>query len=361
MPSYPLIPHSRPTLGEDEIQALAGVIRSGQVAQGPRVEEFERGIAAFIGVQGGVAVSSGTAALEIALLAVGVGPGDEVLLPSYVCAAPCLAAVRIGAQPRLVDIESDTYAIDPAEAAKAVSSRTRAIIVPHPFGLPADLDKLRALEIPLIEDCAQALGATIGGRQVGSLGEASVCSFYATKLLCTGEGGMVLSNDPTILEKARLLRAYDEEPKLEPTSFNHKMTDLQAALGLSQLARYRSFLDQRQALARRYHAGLSQADLALPQVSGGRTHVYYRYVVGVRRAGKTPRSVQTLDALLRRMERRGVQCRRPVFRPLHRYLNLDGYPETEQASRTALSLPIYPSMTEEEQVRTVQTLCEELA
>ena len=351
----PLIPHSRPTLGSEEMQALVGVAGSGQLTQGPRVEAFERGVAALVGVRGGVAVSSGTAALELALLGLGVGPGDEVILPSYVCAAPWLAAVRVGARPQLVDIEPETYAIDPGSVEKVVSSRTRAIIIPHMFGLPADLTRLQSFGVPLIEDCAQTLGAVEEGRRVGSVGRVAVCSFYATKLLCTGEGGMLVSDDPAVLEQARRLREYDEGATLVPAAFNHKMTDLQAAMGLAQLARFRSFLERRAAIASAYRAAFGSLDFELPLIPTGRSHIFYRFVVRLRRA------VPATDELLDRFEQRGVQCRRPVFRPLHRYLGLEGYPETDDAYERTLSVPIYPSMTDEEVGRVITTVREVLA
>jgi len=333
---------------------LLAVAGSGQLAQGPRVEEFERGVAALVSLTGGVAVHSGTAALELALLVLGVGQGDEVILPSYVCTAPWLAVVRVGGQPRIVDIESTTYAIDPDEARKALSPRTKAIIVPHMFGLPADLTRLRMLGVPLIEDCAQTLGATEAGRLVGSIGAVTICSFYATKLLCTGEGGMLLSSDRRLLDKGRVLRDYDEAPTLDRSAFNRKMTDLQAALGLSQLKQYKAFLDRRARIAAVYQEALAQTGLTLPAIPPGRTHIFYRYVV-------RPLGGTSLDSIIERLERRGVCCRRPVFRPLHRYLGLDGYPVSEEAYRTALSIPIYPSLTDQEAARTTQALCEELA
>ncbi len=350
-----VIPHSRPAIGHEEIAALTDVVRSGQVAQGSQVEAFERGMATLLEVQGGVALSSGTVGLEVALLALGVGPGDEVILPSYVCAAPWLAVVRVGARPRIVDIEPDTYAIDPAGVEKALSSRTRAVIVPHLFGLPADLSKLQEFGVPLIEDCAQTLGATEQGRLVGSVGHVAVCSFYATKLLCTGEGGMLLSNDAEILEKGRALRDYDEQPTLGAAAFNRKMTDLQAAMGLQQLAKFQSLLDRRARIAVRYQTAFATTNLRLPSIPEGRTHVFYRYVVRV------PPSGHPLDEVLARLERRGVQCRRPVFRPLHRYLDLEGCVESDQANASAMSVPLYPSMTDEEVSRTIHTVCEELA
>ncbi len=351
------IPHSKPTLGPEEVQALSAVVQSGQLSLGPRVAEFERGVAAFIGVEGGVAVSSGTAALQLVLLGLGVGPGDEVILPSYVCVAPWLATVRVGARPRVVDIEPASYAIDPGRAEKVVSSRTKVIIVPHPFGLPADLTRLQALGVPLVEDCAQTLGAVEAGRQVGSVGVAAICSFYATKLLCTGEGGMVVSRDTALLEKCRHYRLYDEELALVSEAFNYKMTDLQAALGLSQLSRFRSFLERRASIAAAYQAAFAQTGLTLPLAPEGRSHIFYRYVV---RLGRTGRRRRSLEGILGRLEHRGIQCRRPVFRPLHRYLDLDSYPESEQAMETALSVPIYPTMTDDEVTRTIRTLCEEL-
>lgn len=349
----PFITHSQPTLDERDVRAVATAVRSGWLAQGARVDEFERRMAVFLGLRGGVAVSSGTAALEMALLAVGVRSGDEVILPSYVCAAPWMAVRRIGATPKLVDIEPDTYAIDPVQAKKAVSRRTRAVIVPHLFGLPADLTRLQALHVPLIEDCAQTLGATEHGRPVGSVGAAAVCSFYATKLLCTGEGGMLLSRKPVILERGRALREYDEEPILVPSAFNRKMTDLQAALGLSQLKRLRVFLQRRKAIAAVYRKALAGAGVVLPVVPQGRTHCYYRFVIRLRQ--------RAVEQVMARLERRGVQCRRPVFRPLHQYLKLKGYPESEAAWRTALSVPIYPSMPARMVARIVTAVCEELA
>ena len=146
------------------------------------------------------------------LRTLGIGPGDEVILPSYVCAAPFLAIQRVGAMPRLVDINLDTFNIDPAAARQAPTAKTKALIFPHLFGLPADLTALERLGIPIIEDCAQTIGATERTRPVGSVGLLTVCSFYATKLLCAGEGGMVLSRDESLLERARRFREYDETP-----------------------------------------------------------------------------------------------------------------------------------------------------
>lgn len=351
------IPHSQPWIARDEIQAAMEVLRSGRIAQGPSVEGFERAVAGYGGRRGGVAVTSGTAALELALRALRIGPGHEVILPSYVCAAPWLAIQHVGAHARLVDIEPETFNIDPQQVREAISPQTRAIIVPHLFGLPADLTALQALGVPLIEDCAQTLGALEHGRPVGTVGTLTVCSFYATKLLCTGEGGMVLSDDESLLDRVRALRQYDEETAFDPAASNYKMTDLQAAIGLCQLNRLPSFLTRRQEIAKVYRAALTETSLGLPLVPPGRTHVYYRFVVQV---GLSVLSNGGMQALITRLERAGVHGRRPVFQPLHRYLQCDGYPHSESAYQRALSIPLYPSLTDEAMARVVTVLRNEL-
>lgn len=343
-----MIAHSQPSIEVEDIRAAVEVLQSRRLTQGGMVEQFERGVAAYLGLAGGVAVSSGTAALEVALRALGIGPGDEVILPSYVCAAPLLAIQRVGAMPRVVDIDLETFAIDPAAARQALTSKTKVLIVPHLFGLSADLTALERLGVPIIEDCAQTLGAMEQGRSVGSVGLVTICSFYATKLLCTGEGGMVLSRDESLLERVRMLREYDEAPSLRPAATNLKMTDLQAAIGLAQLNRLAFFLERRHRLADEYRATLSGAKLVQPIVPAGRSHVYYRFVV---RMPYLHDQVDGVSNVIARCEGRGVQCRKPVFRSLHRYLELDGFPASEEAERTALSIPLFPSLTDEDMAR----------
>ncbi len=335
------IPHSRPTLGPAEARALAQVVRSGQLAQGPLVERFERAMARRLGLGHAAAVSSGTAALHLALLALDVGPGDEVLLPSLVCSAPLHAILAAGASPRLVDCDPATGNVDPAAARRAVGRRTKAIIVPHAFGLPADLANLCALGPPVIEDCAQALGAAYRGRPAGSIGDVCVLSFYATKVLATGEGGMVLSRRRRLVERVRDLRGYDERETFRPR-FNYKLTDVAAALGLCQLARLDQFLARRRALAAAYDRALAGTPLGLPPRPADRTHMFHRYVV---QAGR--RAAPILAAL----GARGIAARRPIFRPLHAYLRLPGFPGAGEAWRGMVSLPIYPTLTRAEAAR----------
>src|SRR5579883_2046260 len=183
------------------------------------------------------------------------GAGDEVLMPSYTCVAVTNAVRYVGATPALADIDPHTYNLDAGDARRRLTAATRAVIVPHMFGLPADMDPLTEWGIPVIEDCAQTLGATYRGRRVGGFGTVSICSFYATKLLTTGEGGMLLSDSDTLVRRARDLRDYDDRADAT-LRYNYKMTDFQAALGVSQLGRLPQFLARREALAARYEAAL---------------------------------------------------------------------------------------------------------
>jgi dTDP-4-amino-4,6-dideoxygalactose transaminase len=339
------IPHSRPWITAADVRAVEGVLRRGALAQGAEVEHFEAETGAFVGLPPGVAVNSGTAALHLALLGLGIGPGDEVILPSYVCVAPLHAVEYVGAAPRLADIRPDTYNLDPADVRRRCTRRTRAIVVPHLFGLPADLDELLRLGVPIIEDCAQAFGARYGGRPVGAFGEVSTLSFYATKLFTTGEGGMVLSRDRRLLARIRDLRDYDERRR-HTMRFNYKLTDMQAALGGSQLRRFPVMLLRRAAVAARFRRGLAVLPVGLPLPDDRRTHVYHRYVVACPAAASAAG----------RLARFGVTARRPVFRPIHRTLGLEGFPGAEQAYRHALSVPIYPALTAREVEAVIRAL-----
>lgn len=341
--ALPPIPHSRPTLGEEDRQAIAEVVASGFIAQGEKVAAFEREVAAMVGVAGGVATSSGTAALVLALRTLGVGGGDEVLIPTYVCTALLHAVRTVGASPRLVDADPASFNMDPDAAQRARSPRAKALVVVHSFGLPAELDALRGLGLPVVEDAVQALGAAYRDRPVGSLGDVAVLSFYATKLITTGEGGMLLSNDARVLATGRDLREYDQKEDDRPR-FNYKMTDLQGALGLAQLKRLPRFLHRRRALAARYGVALAGLPVALPPAPADRTAAHYRYVV---------RPSRPAAPYLGALEARGVLARRPVFRCLHRYLGLDGFPGADEAWDRAVSLPLYPSLTDAEAERVV--------
>jgi len=328
---------------------VAAVVRRGWVAPGPEVAAFEHELAARLGTEAVAAVSSGSAALELALRALGVGPGDEVVIPSYVCDALHHAVTRTGARPVLADADRATLSLSAADAAARLTPRTRAIIVPHAFGLAADLRPLLGLGVPIVEDCAQTLGARLDGRVVGSLGTLAVCSFYATKLVTTGEGGAV-AGPAALVEGVRAARDYDERDDLSPR-VNAKLSDLAAALGRSQLARLDAFVARRRAVAARYRERLCGVPCALP-VEAGPRHVYHRFVVEVDRP---PAVVQASLAA------RGVAARRPVYRPAHHALHLGGFPEADRLWARALSLPCYPTLTDGEIDTVAAALGEALA
>jgi len=335
-PCLNVIPHSRPTLGEEEINAVAAVIRSGQIAEGEVVARFEKTFAAKMGVQNAVAVSSGTAALHLALLAMGIGPGHEVIIPSYVCAALLHAVQYVGARPVPAETDPLTYNIDSDDVEKRMTSRTAAIIVPHMFGLAADLDRLLKLNVPIIEDCAQAVGGTYHQKPLGTYGDVAIFSFYATKMLATGEGGMVASKSPEIIARIRDLKAYDGK-SADTVRYNYKMTDLQAALGEVQLGRLNEFIRQRRKIARQYIKNLKSLNIRLPVQTD--EHIYYRFVVGLD---------ADCDGLIRKLAQEAVGCARPVFLPIHRHLKQSGYPVTDKIWETSLSIPIYPSLADSE-------------
>ena len=338
-----MIPHSRPTVDNEEVTAVTAVLQSGQIAQGEQVFQFEKALASQIGVGGAVAVSSGTAALHLALLALEIGEDDEVIIPSFVCPALLNAIHYVRAAPVLADINRETFNVDVRDLKRRLTQKTRAIILPHMFGLPADIKEIVALGIPVIEDCAQSLGSRYEGAQTGSLGVLSVFSFYATKVICTGEGGMVTANDARLLEKIRDLRDYDEKDDAR-LRYNYKLTDMQAAMGLVQLRKLPVLIGRRRAIAGRYYDVLQESRLSLPICPSGREHIYYRYVIRTER----------LDELLDAGREAGIAYRRPVFKPLHHYLGMTGYPETEAAFRESASLPIYPTLSDAE----VQTIVE---
>jgi perosamine synthetase len=345
-----MIPHSRPTIGDDDAERVARVVRGGQLAQGPEVAAFERELAARLGVAAAAAVSSGTAALELALRALAVEAGHEVIVPTYACDAVYHAVTRCGATPVLADADPETLGLSAADVARRRTARTRAVVVVHPFGRAIDLDAFEAPGVALLEDCAQTLGATVGGRPVGARGGLTVCSFYATKLLTTGEGGAVVG-DAHLVERARAARDYDERADLAPR-FNYKMTDMQAALGRSQLGRLDGFIARRRALATRYRTALARAPRCRVPPDVGDQHVYHRFVVAIERP---------LAPVLAHLERRGVAARRPVFRPIHQALGLSGYPNAERLWAECLSLPCYPLLTDDQVDAVATALAEALA
>ena len=331
-----MIPHSRPTIDETDILAVASVLHSGNIAQGSAVEKFERELAGYIGVKGGVATSSGTAALHLALLALDITGKDTVALPSYVCTAVLNAVHYVGSSPLLIDIHPDTFNMDVEDLKRRLTPQVKAIIIPHTFGLAADLEEIMALGIPVIEDCAQSIGATYRNKLTGSFGNMSIFSFYATKMITTGEGGMVVSNSEELLGKIRDLRDYDNKGNYG-TRYNYKMTDFQASLGLSQLKKLNHFIEIRRKIAQRYNIELKNLCSLPVSHKNDSKHIYYRYTIKLRR---------DVESFLKLSKEKGINCERPVFKPLHQYMNLSGFTNTDSIWEKSVSVPIYPTLTE---------------
>ncbi|MBI5287176.1 MAG: DegT/DnrJ/EryC1/StrS family aminotransferase, partial [Deltaproteobacteria bacterium] len=284
------------------------------------------------------------AGLHLSLLVLGVGEGDEVIIPDYACTALLNAVKYVRATPRIVDIIPGEYNIEPSEVKKALSRHTKAIILVHSFGLPGAIKEIKSFGIPVIEDIAHAVGAIYeDGGKVGSLGDVCVVSFYATKVMTTGEGGMVLSDIPSILDMVRDLRSYDEKEDYR-IRFNCKITDIQAAMGLIQLKRLSRFIEKRREIADYYTHALKDLPLNPPVCRKG--HIYYRYVV----------EVDMLENVISHLHGMGVEAKRPVFKPLHRCLGMKGPADSIKAWERALSIPIYPSLTEGERETVVAAM-----
>ncbi len=341
MPSRPPIPHSKPTLGEDEAQAAAQVVRSGYIAEGPKTAALETELANLLGVKHAVAVNTGSSALHLALLALGVGEGDEVILPSYVCTALLNAVHYVRATPVLADVDASLN-LDPADCKRKRTRRTAAIIAPHLLGNPAAIDDLLALGPPVIEDCAQAIGATLpDAAPAGSRGTLAVFSFYATKMLAAGECGAVAGDSAKLLDKVRDLKDYDERPRYT-VRYNYKCNDLAAAIACCQLRRLPEFVARRREIAMLYAKTLGDACELLPAAEAIPRASCFRFVLLTKGRAKS---------IIDQLQTQGVIARRPVFKPLHRYLGQAGFPATDRAWRSAVSLPIYPSLSRAESQR----------
>lgn len=342
-----IIHHSRPFIGKEEKEALRSVLSSGHLSQGHVVSMLERELSTYVGHSYGIAVSSGTAALYLSLLALEVKEGDSVIMPSYVCTALLNAVLMAGASPRMCDVDPDTGNMVLDKTKKALTKKTKAIIVPHLFGFPADIEEISKLGVPIIEDCAQCVGAKIRGKMTGSLSEISVFSFYSTKMICAGEGGMVAVSDPNIAEKIRLFREYDKRDVYRPC-FNFKLSDLHAAVARVQLKKLPKMIGRRRRAAKLYSSILGQyPQIELPVVNRDVAPVYYRYVVKIG---------QDINGIIRKMRRFGIECSRPVFKPLHLFVGKKGFGSTEQIHSKAISLPIHPVLNESDIRQVADTL-----
>lgn len=361
-----MIPLSRPVFGAAEKRAVLEVMDSGMVVQGPRTKAFEEAFAKVVGVRHAVATSSGTTALHLALLAAGVGSGDEVITSPFSFIAPTNAILYAGGTPVFADIEPGSFNLDPAAVERAITARTKAIVVVHLFGRACAMDRFVEIatrhRLVLVEDCAQAIGATFAGRPVGSFGLGAF-SLYATKNVTSGEGGMLTTNDDDVAATWRSLRQHGMVRRNEHAllGYNYRMTDLHAAIGLVQLGRLGEITRARQENARFLDEHL-RGVIAPEPAPPGSSHVYHQYTVRLAGASGAAR-----DAVVRGLASRGVEA--GVFYPIPAYgqqhliargLGGVSLPNAECAVREVLSLPVHPGLTQEELATIARAVAEEV-
>ncbi|GAA1371438.1 DegT/DnrJ/EryC1/StrS aminotransferase family protein [Luteococcus sanguinis] len=350
------IPPAKPIIGEDEIEAVTRVMRSGMIAQGPEVAAFETEFAEhFTPRRRAVAVNSGTSALHIGLMSSGIGAGDEVIVPSFTFAATANSVALTGATPVFADIDPDSFCLAPASVEASITERTRAIMPVHLYGHPADMESLRRIAerhgLQLFEDAAQAHGASLHGVPVGSFGTFGAFSLYPTKNMTSGEGGMVTVEDAEVERKCRLYRNQGmlKQYHNEVVGLNNRMTDIHAAIGRVQLTKVDGWTAQRQANADFLTANLQ--GVTPPPVAAGAVHVYHQYTVRV------PEGRDEFAAQLKERFNVGSGMFYPV--PNHRLAPFQSpveLPETERAAAECLSLPVHPSLSQDDLARIVEAV-----
>jgi perosamine synthetase len=344
---------ARPQLGPEEETAVLDVMRSGALAQGARVREFEAAFANAMGARLAVATSNGTTALYLALVAHGVGPGDEVITSPLTFIATANAIAQTGARPILADVD-ESLNLDPAAAAELIGPRTKVIMPVHLHGNPCDMPAFVELAerhgLALIQDACQAVGATICGQPLGVFGTA-VYSLYATKNITTGEGGMVITNDPAIAHTIASLRhqAYSDKPYVhEVIGYNYRMTEMQAAIGLVQLGRLEQITERRRSNARYYDTHITSSRFVRPRTAPGHRHVYHQYTLRVGAGEGICR-----DDARARLEQAGVATGVYYPVPVHRQPAYQRHenppcPQAEAASADMLSIPVHPGVSDDE-------------
>jgi dTDP-4-amino-4,6-dideoxygalactose transaminase len=343
-----MIPIARPQMGDEEKELVWSALSSGALAQGARVHELEERFADFVGASHAVATSSGTTALDLALLANGVGPGDEVITVPFTFFASASAILFTGARPVFVDVNEASFNIDVAQIEAAITPRTRAIMPVSLYGQPAEMPAIAEIAerrgLALVEDAAQSHGAAIGDRRSGSWGTGCF-SFYPTKNMTTGEGGMITTADSGVADRARLLREHGMRVRYhhEVVGYNFRMTDIHASIGLAQLPKLPGYNARRRAIAARYDAALE--GVITPRVAPGVTHVYHQYTIRVNRR----------DEFVERLKERGVGTGIYYPIPVHRqkpFLELgygdQRFPVSEHLAEEVVSIPVHPSLTDHE-------------
>jgi len=373
------IPITKPSLTEEEARAPFESIKSGWVTQGPKVAEFEKAVAAYVGAKQGVATTSCTTGLHLALAAIGVGPGDEVIVPSFTFIASANAILYTGATVVFCEVDPRTYNADPSDIEKRITKRTKAIMPVDQIGLACDIGAINEIAkrhgVDVIEDAAPAIGGTYRGRRVGSNAHQTVFSFHPRKVITTGEGGMILTDDDALADRARKLRAHGmsvsdldrhkaDRPIIEEyqdLGFNYRMTDIQASIGLVQVRRLDELLGIRVAKATRYNAELAKIKgLEVPYTPPYATHTYQSYCVRLTKDARLER-----EELMSRLLTRGIATRRGVMASHLEKVYRDrvgkvSLPVTEEAARMTMLIPLFASMTDDEQTYVIDALREEL-
>lgn len=381
----PFLPFARPDIGPAEIDAVSAAMRSGWVTTGPKTKEFEQAFTAFLGGGGlqSIAVNSATAGLHLALEALGIGPGDEVIAPTLTFTATVEVVRYLGADPVLVDVDPVTLNIYPAKVRAAITPRTKAIMPVHYGGLACDMDAILAIakehHLKVVEDAAHALPTTWRGTLVGQLqSDVTVFSFYANKTITTGEGGMAVTHDPALAQRMRTMRlhgmsrdAFDRFTSKTPAwyyevvapGFKYNMTDVAAAMGVEQLARLPQFVQRRQTLASRYNTQLAPLPLLLPaDAPHGDTHAWHLYVIRLRADAPLGR-----DEVIQALSDRGIGTS-VHYVPLHRHpywrdryqLTPEMFPQADAAYQAMISIPLFTAMGDSDQDRVIAALHEVL-
>jgi perosamine synthetase len=363
------IPIAKPVLGKKELEAVKEVFESGMLVQGKKVKLFEEKFAEYIGVEHAIAVTNGTVALDVALKALNLGPGDEVITSAFSFIASSNCILFQNAKPVFADIDPRTFNIDPSDVAEKITAKTKALIPVHLFGQPAKIDALKEIAedkgIALVEDAAQAHGAEYKGQKAGSIGDMGCFSFYATKNMTVGEGGMITTNDLKLAKKARLLRNHGQSQKYhhDTLGYNYRMTEFCAAIGSVQLEKLDGFNEKRRENAKLLSNGIRKLHgLTVPYVMKNVKQVFHQYVVRVE--DTYPRS---RDALADHLTEKGVGVAVHYPIPINRqplYLKL-GYggtmcPNTEEACRRVLSLPVHP-LVDREDIEYMLAVLEEIS
>ncbi|MGP8322233.1 MAG: DegT/DnrJ/EryC1/StrS family aminotransferase [Methanosarcinaceae archaeon] len=345
-----MIPIAKPLLGTDEVKAVTDSIMSGIIAEGPRVKDFEQMFANYIGVEHAIAVNSGTAALHTALLAHGINKGDEVITTPFTFIATSNSVLFTGARPVFVDIDGDTFNINPDAIMEKITKKTKAILPVHLYGHPAEMNAIMEIaedhNLALIEDACQAHGAVYNGKKVGSFGTGTF-SFYPTKNMTTSEGGMITTNDQEIEYRARMIRSHGSRQRYvhEMLGYNYRMTDISASIGLVQLKKLDEFTKKRQSNAEYLSKGLKDVDgIIVPIVRRNCEHVFHQYTI----------RAKDRDGLVKTLSDNGVGTGiyYPVpthKQPFYQELGYDNpLPECEKAACEVVSLPVHPSVTQNE-------------